>query len=87
MSMAEYQLWLAEYQRRPWGEEIEDLRMGTIAATVANAHSCERTFTPAEFIPKFGQTAVDQTDEEIEADCRAFFALLNARKRHGHEDC
>lgn len=36
MESDEFFLWLAEYQRRPWGEERADLRAGIVASTVAN---------------------------------------------------
>ena len=79
MSQAEFEIWLEEYSRRPWGEDIEDLRAGIIASTVANVHSSNRTFAPSDFMPKFGQP-VEQTEEECESECKAFFGVLNARK-------
>lgn len=78
MSQAEFQDWLEEYRRRPWGEDIEDLRMGTIASTIANANSVNRSFAPADFIPRFGPLP-DQSDDELEADCRAYFSTLRGR--------
>jgi hypothetical protein len=30
-------MWRAFYKLSPWGDEIEDLRMGRICATIANA--------------------------------------------------
>ena len=78
MSQAEFAIWTEEYARRPWGDDIEDLRAGIIASTVANVHSSNRTFNPGDFMPKFGAQP-EQTDEECETDCRAFFGVLNAK--------
>lgn len=79
MSQAEFEIWLEEYGRRPWGDDIEDLRFGIVASTVANVHSQNRTFAPGDFMPKFGDQP-EQSEEECESECRAFFGVLNARK-------
>jgi len=50
MDAAEFGLWLAAYQRSPWGEYRTDLQAGIIASTVANVNSTQR-FVPADFMP------------------------------------
>lgn len=65
MSSAEFSLWLAEFKRRPWGDDVEDMRSGEIAAAVLNAHAaagCGKVskrrdggdWTAADFV--FGQS-------------------------------
>ncbi|MEM6560043.1 MAG: hypothetical protein AAF656_00450 [Planctomycetota bacterium] len=45
--------WMAYFDLDPWGEQRADLRAGTIAATVANAHHPRGRFKPSDFMPKF----------------------------------
>jgi hypothetical protein len=39
MSAKEYNLWIAEYSIRPWGEELQDYRIGMVTQAVRSANS------------------------------------------------
>jgi hypothetical protein len=39
MSAKEYNLWLADYNIRPWGEELQDFRIGMVTQAVRAANS------------------------------------------------
>lgn len=67
MSQKEYRLWLAEYNRRPWGDDVEDLRNAHLCSTIANfATMSPGTFTTADFLLRF-HPEPEMSDEEIKA--------------------
>lgn len=47
--------WMAYSRLEPWGEERDDLRMGIIASTIANANrgKGQKPFKPQQFMPDF----------------------------------
>lgn len=51
--------WMRYERLEPWGEQRADLRSAIIAATLANVHRDPRRrpqpFTPADFMPRFGE--------------------------------
>lgn len=55
ISSKELTEWMVYYELEPFGEEREDLRMGIICSTIANANRGKnsRAFKPQDFIPKF----------------------------------
>lgn len=82
MSLEEFLEHAADYALDPWGEGREDLRMGILAATVANAApgKKKRVFTPSDFM-------LQANDEPDEATVRKQFIeqqrrRANAKTRH-----
>jgi hypothetical protein len=57
MTAREMDEWRAYARIEPFGEERDDLRMGTIAATVANSapfrKKGSKAFKPSDFFPDF----------------------------------
>ena len=55
MDSYEFGLWVAEYNRAPWGEYRSDLQAGIVAATVANTAGRMLqegvTVSPADYMP------------------------------------
>lgn len=49
----EFAYWMAYFNIEPFGERLADIRMGTLAATMANIHrdSKRPAFEPADFLP------------------------------------
>lgn len=65
MTADEFGLWLADYQRDPWGEVRADLRAGIVAAAVTNMAGKTlrqgKTVAPGEFMPRFADEEVKDT--------------------------
>jgi hypothetical protein len=59
MSAPELELWWHCYCQEPWGDYRADLRMGILAATMANMwmEKGHRRLTPTDFLPQFGRPA------------------------------
>lgn len=57
MSSREFTEWMAFYQVEPFGRQAEDLGVGIISATIANANKGKRgkTYTAQDFMPQYGQ--------------------------------
>ncbi len=55
ISSPEFAEWMAYDQLEPMGEQRADLRMGIMAATLANVNRGrgQRAFKPADFMPQF----------------------------------
>jgi hypothetical protein len=53
MSSAEFGYWKAFYSLEPFGDRIDDIRMGTVASVVANVNRGKDTpaYKPMDFIP------------------------------------
>lgn len=52
MDADEFHIWLAEYQRAPWGPVREDLAAGMIVSTLINIHSEKgRGVSPGDVMP------------------------------------
>jgi len=65
ISSRDFAEWIAYSRLEPWGEERDDLRMGIIASTIANANrgKGQKAYTPQQFMPQFEQ----ETEEEAQA--------------------
>jgi hypothetical protein len=53
MSSAEFGEWKAFYSLEPFGDRIDDIRMGTLASVIANVNRGKDTppYKPNDFIP------------------------------------
>ena len=53
MSSAEFGEWKAYYSIEPFGDRIDDIRMGTVASVVANVNRSKDTppYKPLDFVP------------------------------------
>lgn len=76
MTSLQFAEWMAYSRLEPWGEERDDLRMGIMAATVANVNrgKDKKPYKPQDFMPSFEPVS----DEE-----RAAALLAKARKALG----
>ena len=65
--------WLAYSTLEPWGEERDDLRMGIVASTIANANRGKNTkaYSPQDFMPQFEPEPEDVAIERMIAKARA----------------
>ena len=63
--------WCAFYQLEPWGYEMENWRMGVVAATTANSAGRKKPLKPADFMPKQKRRKAVQSASEIERALRA----------------
>jgi len=65
ISSTQFAEWMAYSRLEPWGEERDDLRMGIIASTIANANRGKNSkpFKPQDFMPKFEP----ETEEDAQA--------------------
>jgi hypothetical protein len=80
MTGAEFGLWLAYYERDPFGDARGDLQAGIVAAAVANYAGKTRSAgsgpaSPAEFMPFMDS---DEPTEQAEPDPVAFFSSIKA---------
>lgn len=73
ISSRDFAEWLAYSRLEPWGEERDDLRMGIIAATIANANrgKNQKAYKPADFIPDFEPESDEQASARIMAQVMA----------------
>ncbi len=79
ISSRDFAEWIAYSRMEPWGEERDDLRMGIIASTIANANrgKNQKPFTPQMFMPQFEQ----ETEEDAQARLMAAaFAALGGKR-------
>lgn len=62
LTSAQFAEWMAYSRLEPWGEERDDLRMGIIASTIANANRSkgQKPFTPQQFMPDFERVSEDE---------------------------
>lgn len=65
--------WMAYSTLEPWGEERDDLRMGIVASTIANANRGKNTkaYSPQDFMPQFEPEPEDVAIERMIAKARA----------------
>jgi len=73
--------WMAFFRLEPWGTEVEDLRAGIVAATVANANrdpkKQRKPYRPQDFMPQWDrQRSEEQTPEEQKRIIEMWHALL-----------
>ena len=86
VSSAELTEWMAFYQLEPWGSEIDDLRAGIVASTIANANrdpkKQRKPFTAQDFMPKWGSSEpARQSPEEHFRILQMWQAAFAARER------
>lgn len=65
ISSRQFAEWMGYARLEPFGEDRDDLRMGIIASTIANANRGKggKAFTPQQFMPQY--------EEETEEDAQA----------------
>lgn len=73
--------WMAFFHLEPWGTEVEDLRAGIVAATVANANRDpkrqRKAYRPQDFMPQWHRRGPEeQTPEEQKRIIEMWHALL-----------
>ena len=63
----EFAEWMAFYRLEPWGEQRGDLRIGILAAVVANMFRKKgrRALQPVDFMPKFEKKWLPMTTGEM----------------------
>ena len=79
ISSAQFAEWMAYSTLEPWGEERDDLRMGIIASTIANANrgKGQKAYKPSDFMPDFEPETEEQAQARLMA--QAFAALGGKR--------
>ncbi len=79
ISSRDFAGWMAYSRLEPWGEERDDLRMGIIASTIANANrpKNKKAYRPQDFMPDFEMETEEQAQARLMA--RAFSALGGRR--------
>lgn len=77
--------WMAYYTLEPFGQPADDLRMGIIASTEANAHRDpkRKAFTPNDFIPDYSKK--HQSIEEQKTLVMQWNALLGGDIKEASE--
>ncbi|SAK69476.1 hypothetical protein AWB80_03570 [Caballeronia pedi] len=94
VSSAEYADWVALFEREPWGEHIEDLRVGTLMSLLYNMNRGKNSpaLRAAEFTPWSGWSRESLQAPEHVGECErgadeiaacAFGIDLDAIKRSG----
>lgn len=81
MTAREYRLWIKLYDIDPWGSYRDDFRAGIIAATIANVHSHQHTFSATDFIPQFkakGAEPEELSNEDVMAHANRTFSMIAA---------
>lgn len=72
------------YELEPWGSDMEFLRSGIVASTIANCHRDSRkpAFKPKDFMPQYDKPQ-GQTMSETKAKMNEAMAILkqNAQKQ------
>jgi hypothetical protein len=91
MSSAEFGEWKAYYSLEPFGDRIDDIRMGTVASVVANVNRGKDTppYKPNDFIPWAQETPEPQaevsTPTPAAVAARAFGINLTEIKKSGNK--
>ena len=76
MGAEEFLEWWEYYQIEPFGEEVEWLRFGRLAAVIAQCAG-NKGYQPRHFIPDFRKAAKPKTAAEMIAEFDHMFALHN----------
>ena len=65
--------WMAYSTLEPWGEERDDLRMGIVASTIANANrgKNQKPYKPQDFMPSFEPETEEQAAERLDSEGEA----------------
>lgn len=79
--------WEAYFRVEPFGEERADLRMAILAALIANANrdpkKRRKPYTPADFMPQFG----DETEpQDVAEKAKAIFAIFGGARREDQKE-
>lgn len=86
MSSAEFGEWKAYYSLEPFGERIDDIRMGTVSSVIANVNRGKDTpaFEPKDFIPWAQEPEVEDQAPSAEAVAVSVFGInLAELKKNG----
>ncbi|WP_081064103.1 DUF4035 domain-containing protein [Burkholderia vietnamiensis] len=77
MSSAEFGYWKAFYSLEPFGDRIDDIRMGTVASVVANVNRKADTppFKPKDFIPWAHEPETKESAPSAEAVAVSVFGI------------
>lgn len=86
MPADEFDDWLLLYASRPWGFDIDNLRMGIVAAEIHNCSGyAKRAARPREYFPRFRGRDDTPKDaaywEAAKEACRDY--VNRQRERHG----
>ena len=72
--------WAAYYELEPWGTEVEDYRIASVQAMMANINRDPKKkstpFTPDDFMPKREQPEIEEQAWEEQADILAAWAKV-----------
>lgn len=73
ISSRQFAEWMAYSRLEPWGEDRDDLRMGIIASTIANANRGKgsKPLSPADFMPRFEPEDEEEAAAKLIARARA----------------
>lgn len=86
ISSAEFGEWKAYFSLEPFGDRIEDIRMGTVAAVIANTNRGKDTpaYKPMQFVPWADEPQAEVSAPTPEAvAARAFGINLAEMKASG----
>jgi len=86
MDSAEFGYWIAYSNVDPFGEEIADLRAGTVASTIANCHRTRgAAFKPSDFMVRRGEKPEPrkQTTKQMMQIMDMFTAAQNEFMKQG----
>jgi hypothetical protein len=59
MSAKEYNMWLADYRIRPWGDDLADLRVGMVTQSI-RARDSKKAIYMKDCIPMFEEQSEPQ---------------------------
>lgn len=68
LSSSELTYWIEFYNREPWGSEVENWRMGQVAATIVNCtprQKGSKTFQPTDFYETPEKRSADTERREL----------------------
>jgi hypothetical protein len=73
ISSRDFAEWMAYSRLEPWGQDRDDLRMGIIASTIANANrgKGQKAFTPDQFMPSFEPETEEEASLRLQAKAMA----------------
>jgi hypothetical protein len=84
ISSAEFVEWCAYDRIDPYGPERLDYHAGLIASMIANVNAAGgKTYTAADFMPKFDRRVKRQTPAEARANFLTFASAHNGRTKRG----
>jgi len=86
LTSRQFRDWIEFYELEPWGSDMEFLRSGIVASTIANCHRDHRKppFKPSDFIPEFAKNlraSVGQTMQETKSKMNEAMAFFKSKAR------